>query len=452
MNANSERKNILIEKMSKNYEMQNDKSKLSNFEQYTPGEDGKEKSEEPPYKKKRLKEKLKILLPHVLLTAVLLGYTAGGAAIILWLEKRASEKQDSKMDNDQQENIDALVVQITKSTAYMCETASTTFEQCKSVAAEITQLLHHLTERCKMVAAQPQMPVWSYRMAFLYALTVITTTGYDQVSPSSTAGQWFTIMFALVGIPLSLLTIANFGTFLSEMIRWFNNYRWRIFQYIQSRRPFQRRWKSESHSQFVSGSTSPDDWNLNRTVKTKPSLRRRVLQILCFILIAYFGLIIGYCFFSSIIFNLFEQNWTLIHGIFFSFNTITTIGLGSVRLDSDTYIIFILIHNVIGLTLLTMCVNFAGVYLRMLFIKLHYFGRKIRDFRIAIDSMSAEMAEAVRVVIKLMKIKATKGVVTLEDIQQLLDSVRNIPVTPTKPYIPEDVAIIPYADDTYQLL
>ncbi|KRY39391.1 Uncoordinated protein 58 [Trichinella spiralis] len=438
--------------MSKNYEMQNDKSKLSNFEQYTPGEDGKEKPEEPPYKKKRLKEKLKILLPHVLLTAVLLGYTAGGAAIILWLEKRASEKQDSKIDNDQQENIDALVVQITKSTAYMCETASTTFEQCKSVAAEITQLLHHLTERCKMVAAQPQMPMWSYRMAFLYALTVITTTGYDQVSPSSTAGQWFTIMFALVGIPLSLLTIANFGTFLSEMIRWFNNYRWRIFQYIQSKRPFQRRRKSESHSHFVSGSTSPDDWNLNKTVKTKPPLRRRVLQILCFILIAYFGLIIGYCFFSSIIFNLFEQNWTLIHGIFFSFNTITTIGLGSVRLDSDTYIIFILIHNVIGLTLLTMCVNFAGVYLRMLFIKLHYFGRKIRDFRIAIDSMSAEMAEAVRVVIKLMKIKATKGVVTLEDIQQLLDSVRNIPVTPTKPYIPEDVAIIPYADDTYQLL
>ncbi|KRY71471.1 Uncoordinated protein 58 [Trichinella pseudospiralis] len=441
----------LMEKMSKNYELQNDKSKLSNFEQYTSGEDGKEKAEEPPQKKKRLKEKLKILLPHVLLTAVLFGYIAGGAAVILWLEKRASEKQDSKSDN-QQENIDALVMQITKSTAYMCESASTTFEQCGSLAEEISQLLRHLKQRCKMAAAQPQMPMWSYRMAFLYALTVITTTGYDQVSPSSTAGQWFTIMFALVGIPLSLLTIANFGTFLSEMIRWFDSYRWRIFQYIQSRRPFQRRWKSESHSHFISGSTSPEDWNLNTEVKMKPPLRRRVLQILCFILIAYFGLIISYCFFSSIIFNLFEQNWTLIHGIFFSFNTITTIGLGSVRLDSDTYIIFILIHNVIGLTLLTMCVNFAGVYLRMLFIKLHYFGRKIRDFRMAIDSMSAEMADAVRLVIKLMKIKASKGVVTLEDIQQLLESVRNIPVTPTKPYIPEDVAIIPYADDTYQLL
>lgn len=62
---------------------------------------------------------------------------------------------------------------------------------------------------------------WSFAGSLLYAVTVITTIGYGHVAPKTTAGRLVTILYALVGIPLTFLYLSNIGNFMAECFRLF---------------------------------------------------------------------------------------------------------------------------------------------------------------------------------------------------------------------------------------
>uniref|UniRef100_A0A914QKZ8 Potassium channel domain-containing protein n=1 Tax=Panagrolaimus davidi TaxID=227884 RepID=A0A914QKZ8_9BILA len=59
---------------------------------------------------------------------------------------------------------------------------------------------------------------WTFASAVLYALTVITSTGFDHLTPTTNAGRIFTVFFGLLGIPLMFITAADIGKFLSEIV------------------------------------------------------------------------------------------------------------------------------------------------------------------------------------------------------------------------------------------
>lgn len=48
---------------------------------------------------------------------------------------------------------------------------------------------------------------WTFAASSLYALTVITSTGYDHLTPSTDAGRIFTVFYGLLGIPLMFITV-----------------------------------------------------------------------------------------------------------------------------------------------------------------------------------------------------------------------------------------------------
>ncbi|XP_043526139.1 uncharacterized protein LOC122537192 isoform X2 [Frieseomelitta varia] len=52
---------------------------------------------------------------------------------------------------------------------------------------------------------------WSVLQAVFFASTVLTTIGYGNVVPSTNGGRMFCILFAFVGIPLTLIVIADWG-------------------------------------------------------------------------------------------------------------------------------------------------------------------------------------------------------------------------------------------------
>ena len=59
--------------------------------------------------------------------------------------------------------------------------------------------------------------LWNFPNAILYAATVITTIGYGNITPKSSIGKIFTIFYALIGIPLMFMCLANTGDLLAEI-------------------------------------------------------------------------------------------------------------------------------------------------------------------------------------------------------------------------------------------
>jgi LPXTG-motif cell wall-anchored protein len=50
---------------------------------------------------------------------------------------------------------------------------------------------------------------WTFPTALLYVLTVLTTCGYGEVSVDTETGKIFSVIFALIGIPLMFITAAG---------------------------------------------------------------------------------------------------------------------------------------------------------------------------------------------------------------------------------------------------
>ena len=62
----------------------------------------------------------------------------------------------------------------------------------------------------------------------------------------------------------------------------------------------------------------------------------------------------------------------------FSFNAITTIGVGDVDGGGFGYTCLVVAFVIVGLAVITMCVDLASTQVKMLFEKLHYFGRQLK--------------------------------------------------------------------------
>uniref|UniRef100_A0A914RGC9 Potassium channel domain-containing protein n=1 Tax=Parascaris equorum TaxID=6256 RepID=A0A914RGC9_PAREQ len=58
---------------------------------------------------------------------------------------------------------------------------------------------------------------WSFTNALIFTYTVITTVGYGHIAPITFEGRLFCIIYGLIGVPLTLLTIADLGMFFSKI-------------------------------------------------------------------------------------------------------------------------------------------------------------------------------------------------------------------------------------------
>uniref|UniRef100_A0A1I7ZJX8 Ion_trans_2 domain-containing protein n=1 Tax=Steinernema glaseri TaxID=37863 RepID=A0A1I7ZJX8_9BILA len=68
--------------------------------------------------------------------------------------------------------------------------------------------------------------LWTYSNSIFFATTVITTIGYGNLVPATQLGRYACIAFALFGIPLLLVTIADIGKFLSDFLSFlYRNFR-----------------------------------------------------------------------------------------------------------------------------------------------------------------------------------------------------------------------------------
>uniref|UniRef100_A0A915PIF5 Potassium channel domain-containing protein n=1 Tax=Setaria digitata TaxID=48799 RepID=A0A915PIF5_9BILA len=400
---------------------------------------------------KRIIKLIKILIPHVGLIILLLTYIAIGALIFIWLEA------DNELQNRRSklQKVLKLYSMIINETFNICMPELTTNATRSSVERRIRPLLsvlsstHEYDDRFTLNgqlwtdSEEELVTRWSFAASALYALTVITSTGYDHVTPSTDPGRLFTVFFGLVGIPLMFITAADIGKFLSEIVIRSYSKLLGLIEWIGSVIDAIRDCLRDEDDDSI-------DSRKRRTVRPQSVLgededEEGRLQLP---IASYFGLIIGYCAIGSMLFNTFEKGpvWSFMHGLFFSFNTITTIGLGNIHVRNQFYLALVIAYVIIGLAVITASLDLCSSTLKRTFTKLHYFGRKIRGARRGFASVSDDIREAMRIIAALKKTRPSKERITLEDLKRFLEVQEHLI---RQPYVPYNVHIFRWIEDAY---
>lgn len=158
---------------------------------------------------------------------------------------------------------------------------------------------------------------WSILQAVFFASTVLTTIGYGNIVPVTLWGRIFCILFALIGIPLTLTVIADWGRLFATAVSVIGKH-WRSIV------PFAR--------------FCPEDG-----LKMSDKKWLYAVGAVCFLgvyLAAGTGLLL-----------LWEEDWNFFDGYYFCFITMTTIGFGDLVPSKPNYMLLCTLYILVGLAL-----------------------------------------------------------------------------------------------------
>lgn len=176
------------------------------------------------------------------------------------------------------------------------------------------------------IAACYQQPIGSpkppntFARAVVYAFSIYTTIGYGNVAAQSREGQIFTILYALISIPLFL-------AFVNHYAKWFHYAL--VCTYEELRR------RTGAGKQFVLTVADAED-----------------AAMFCF---ALFILLVELCLAAAFYSTL--QGWKYWHSFYFAFQSVSLIGFGDIyaELEDPSFIMWHLAITTVGIILLAMC-------------------------------------------------------------------------------------------------
>ncbi|XP_004414160.1 PREDICTED: potassium channel subfamily K member 15 [Odobenus rosmarus divergens] len=163
---------------------------------------------------------------------------------------------------------------------------------------------------------------WKFAGSFYFAITVITTIGYGHAAPGTDSGKVFCMFYALLGIPLTLVTFQSLGERLNALVR-------RLL--LEAKRCLGlRRPRVSTENMVVAG-----------------------------LLVCAATLALGAAAFAHF------EGWTFFHAYYYCFITLTTIGFGDfVALQSDEalqrnppYVAFSFLYILLGFTVIGAFLN-----------------------------------------------------------------------------------------------
>ncbi|KAF7277738.1 hypothetical protein GWI33_009284 [Rhynchophorus ferrugineus] len=157
-----------------------------------------------------------------------------------------------------------------------------------------------------------EMAKWTTLKAVFFCSTVLTTIGYGNIVPVTTEGKAFCIVFALVGIPLTMTVIADWGRLFASTVS-------TLVRHIPP---------------------------LPKCVRNAMVARRTssyALWAVCFLFI--------YLAAGAGVFVLWEEDWTFFDGFYFCFITMTTIGFGDLVPKQPKYMLLCTLYILVGLAL-----------------------------------------------------------------------------------------------------
>ncbi|VDM59133.1 unnamed protein product [Angiostrongylus costaricensis] len=237
---------------------------------------------------------------------------------------------------------------------------------------------------------------WSFGNSLIFTFSVITTIGYGHIAPETFYGRIFCIIFGLIGVPLTLLTIANLGMFISVALR-------KVAAVIDDMLLLCGKcsWsKTQKEGTLSSGKdmgqeNEPKEMGASRTrtavlflkveLKKNEAFAKVTEGLCCSLRKTGEAVVLGLTFACYLVLGAqvlaaYEPEMDFFNALYFNFVTLTTIGLGDFVPRSFKYLFLTLCYIGIGLALTTMTIELAADILR----KLHYVGRKMDNVASAV--------------------------------------------------------------------
>ncbi|CEF69984.1 Potassium channel subfamily K member 18 [Strongyloides ratti] len=190
-----------------------------------------------PTTKERWKKRLRIIFPHVGLVFLSCAYTLIGASIFHYYEM----PYEIRIRNETSQRINTLKMNIINELWSMVqEQENITLRNFDSFSSYAHQGMNNVIKDVFVDYTKNYMtpddiingtgPIkWTFGSSIFFSWTAITTIGYGHIVPRTNQGRIACLLYALIGIPLILVTIADMGRFLSGGIIFLYNFLRKLF-------------------------------------------------------------------------------------------------------------------------------------------------------------------------------------------------------------------------------
>ncbi|CAH1375181.1 unnamed protein product [Tenebrio molitor] len=213
---------------------------------------------------------------------------------------------------------------------------------------------------------------WSFLNSIVYCLSIVTTIGYGHIYPETKTGKALTIVYAIIGIPLFLLALTDFGKLFTRCIKFLWSFVRRLY-YTGSCRTVR---KTAHVKEIVKGAQmmyeiatfrrpsifpdaeKPDTPSTDQLeTPVTPAISNFEiddefnLPISVAILILIIYILLG-----GLIYCLWE-GWGFFDSFYFVFISMSTVGFGDMVPNNAACMIVSIVYLVFGLALMSMCIN-----------------------------------------------------------------------------------------------
>ncbi|CAI5438171.1 unnamed protein product [Caenorhabditis angaria] len=291
----------------------------------------------------------------------------------------------------------------------------------------------------------------------------MTTTGYAYAVPVTTLGQCFAIIYGLIGIPLMVLAAVDFGRFLShivldmyskylDLLHKFRNFKKRAFK---SRRNSEND-RLSAFKRLVQENTpiSETPKEINRieeeqTTSSDESDEKRLP------LVINASILLIFCMLGGVLYIAAGARATFIEAFFLTFNLVANLTMSEMpdELNHILTILYIFVFVTCGVAVLSMSAELAALELKELFMKIHYFGRKINFSRNRSkkQQMDVQVKELLKIIEEIRKRYPDKEKITTLDILEYMhENTLNEKLNErrdTIAFMPQTMEMIKFADE-----